>query len=84
MGHPHHPAWGCLIGTSLAHPVDQAEKMAEGTDLADIIRGPRFKEERLQIGMVAPNIVGEDIDGVKFELHDYRGKVTVLDFWGFW
>ena len=64
--------------------MDQAEKLAEGTDLADMIRGPRFKKERLQIGMVAPNIVGEDIDGVKFELHDYRGKVTVLDFWGFW
>lgn len=64
--------------------LDQAEKMAEGTWLADKIRGPRFKKERLQIGMVAPNIVGEDIDGVKFELQDYRGKVTVLDFWGFW
>ncbi|MFK7742561.1 MAG: hypothetical protein AB8H80_19775 [Planctomycetota bacterium] len=62
----------------------KAEKLAEGHWLADKIAGPRFKEERLQIGMVAPNIAGEDIDGVKFELADYRGKVVVLDFWGFW
>jgi len=62
----------------------QAEKLAEGTLLADKIAGPRFKEERLQIGMVAPDIVGEDLDGVKFKLSDYRGKVVVLDFWGFW
>ena len=61
-----------------------AEKLAEGTELADLIRGPRFKQERLQIGLEAPDIVGEDVDGVPFKLSDYRGKVVVLDFWGFW
>lgn len=67
-----------------ANLMQQAEKLAEGTLLADKIAGPRFKEERLQIGMIAPEIVGEDLDGVKFKLSDYRGKVVVLDFWGFW
>ena len=43
-----------------------------------------FKRERLQIGMVAPDIVGPDIDGVEFSLSDYRGKVVVIDFWGDW
>ena len=62
----------------------QAEKLAGNHWLADKIRGPKFVAEKLQIGLVAPNIVGEDIDGVKFELEDYRGKVVVLDFWGFW
>ena len=61
-----------------------AERLAAGTDLADRIAGPRFVEERLQVGMVAPDIVGEDLDGVPFRLRDYRGKVVVLDFWGFW
>jgi hypothetical protein len=32
----------------------------------------------------APEITGEDIDGVTFKLSDYRGKVVVLDFWGNW
>ncbi|MCA8976112.1 MAG: redoxin domain-containing protein [Planctomycetes bacterium] len=62
----------------------QAESLAAGTDLADRIAAPRFKQERLQIGMVAPEIEGTDPDGVAFKLSDYRGKVVVLDFWGFW
>lgn len=34
--------------------------------------------------MVAPNIVGVDADGKKFQLTDYRGKALVLDFWAEW
>ena len=37
-----------------------------------------------EIGNQAPEISGEDIDGVAFKLSDYRGKVVVLDFWGDW
>jgi cytochrome oxidase Cu insertion factor (SCO1/SenC/PrrC family) len=36
------------------------------------------------IGKVAPDIEGVDVDGKKFKLSDYRGKVVVLDFWGDW
>jgi hypothetical protein len=61
-----------------------AEKLAAGTVLADRIAAPRFQKERLQIGMAIPDIRGEDMDGVPFALSDYRGKVVVLDFWGFW
>jgi len=32
-------------------------------------------------GKRAPDIVGEDADGVQFKLSDYRGKVVLLDFW---
>lgn len=67
-----------------AELASQAEKLAGNHWLGDKIRGPKFKAEKLQIGLVAPNIAGEDIDGVKFQLEDYRGKVVVLDFWGFW
>jgi hypothetical protein len=37
-----------------------------------------------EIGNLAPEIEGEDIDGQRFKLSDYRGKVVVLDFWGHW
>ena len=37
-----------------------------------------------EVGMLAPEIEGEDLDGVPFKLSDYRGKVVVLDFWGHW
>ena len=43
-----------------------------------------FELRNLAIGRVAPDIVGQDVDGVAFKLSDYRGKVVVLDFWGFW
>jgi hypothetical protein len=38
----------------------------------------------LGIGKAAPEIAGEDIDGKKFKLSDYKGKVVLLDFWGHW
>jgi cytochrome oxidase Cu insertion factor (SCO1/SenC/PrrC family) len=38
----------------------------------------------LEVGNMAPEIDGEDIDGHRFKLSDYRGKVVVLDFWGHW
>jgi hypothetical protein len=36
------------------------------------------------VGRRAPEIVGEDIDGKKLRLSDFRGKVVLLDFWGNW
>lgn len=37
-----------------------------------------------KVGSPATNIIGDDIDGKEFKLSDYRGKVVMLDFWGFW
>jgi cytochrome oxidase Cu insertion factor (SCO1/SenC/PrrC family) len=37
-----------------------------------------------KVGEPAPEIKGEDVDGKEFALSDYKGKVVVLDFWGFW
>ncbi len=37
-----------------------------------------------QIGNIAPEIVGKDLDGKEFKLSDYRGKVVMLDFWAGW
>jgi hypothetical protein len=36
------------------------------------------------IGNIAIEIEGEDIDGKTFKLSEYKGKVVMLDFWGFW
>lgn len=35
-------------------------------------------------GEPAPEIAGEDMDGKPFTLSEYRGKVVLVDFWGFW
>jgi hypothetical protein len=52
--------------------------------LGQMAEGDLFELQHLQIGMTAPEIEGEDIDGEQFKLTDYRGKVVVLDFWGDW
>jgi len=38
----------------------------------------------LAIGKVAPEIVGEDLNGKPLKLSDFRGKVVMLSFWGTW
>jgi hypothetical protein len=40
--------------------------------------------EGLEVGNVAPEIEGKDSADKEFKLSDYRGKVVLLDFWGFW
>jgi hypothetical protein len=37
----------------------------------------------LSVGKTPPDIEGEDQDGKRFKLSDYRGKVVLLDFWSF-
>jgi len=40
-----------------------------------------FQIRHLAVGRVAPEIEGEDQDGKRFKLSDYRGKVVLLDIW---
>lgn len=47
-------------------------------------RGMLFELDRLQVGMLAPDFEAVDADGVAWKLSDYRGKVVIVDFWGFW
>ena len=46
--------------------------------------GQLFEYRNLSIGKKAPDIEGEDTNGDKFKLSDYRGKVILLDFWAHW
>ena len=43
---------------------------------------PPNDKSKLEVGQVAPDIVGADFEGVAFKLSDYRGQVVLLDFWG--
>lgn len=52
--------------------------------LGDAAKGDLFEMRTLGIGKAAPEIEGEDVDGKKFKLSDYKGKVVFLDFWGNW
>lgn len=55
-----------------------------GSTIADVASGDIFELQNLQIGAMAPDIDGEDTEGVRFRLSDNRGKVVLLKFWGDW
>jgi hypothetical protein len=66
---------------------DLSEKLQRDyaeTDAAKRARGEETRAVGLSVGMVAPDFTTKDADGNEFKLSDYRGKVVVLDFWGFW
>ncbi|MEE2882276.1 MAG: hypothetical protein VYD70_00965 [Planctomycetota bacterium] len=48
------------------------------------VKGDIFEMEHLQIGHMAPEIIGQTIAGNLMQLSAFRGKVVVLDFWGDW
>jgi hypothetical protein len=54
------------------------------TDVAREAQGFIYELKRLQIGMRAPEIVGTDVNEKEVKLSQFRGRVVVLDFWGFW
>ncbi|MBI1916144.1 MAG: redoxin domain-containing protein [Planctomycetes bacterium] len=51
------------------------------TTVGERAKSELFKLRHLAVGREAPDIEGEDQDGKRFKLSDYRGKVVLLDFW---
>ena len=54
---------------------------------ARISRDPEIAldaEVGFEVGDIAPPINGLDVNGVRFNLSNYRGQVVVLNFWGDW
>lgn len=58
-----------------------AQTAYRGKTLDDMM-GPLLSAMPFQVGKIAPEIVGPDMDEAEFKLSDYRGKIVVLDFWG--
>src|SRR5215813_5350022 len=58
-------------------------KLADGDMVAERAKAELFGIRNLRVGKEAPDIDGEDEDGKRFKLSDYRGKVVLLDFWSF-
>ena len=52
--------------------------------MKEIAEGALFEFDNLRIGMEAPEIEGDDLEGTSFKLSEYRGKVVALIFWGDW
>ena len=56
-------------------------KIPDGGTVGAKARAELFEIRHLSVGKEAPDIEGEDQDGKRFKLSDYRGKVVLLDFW---
>lgn len=67
-------------------PVGSGPVLAKGPNMGPGASGAAKGNSTigLNVGNIAPDIDGEDIDGQRFKLSDYRGKVVVIDFWGNW
>lgn len=56
----------------------------QGTNLASVAGPLLYEKQNLSVGKIAPEILGQDVDGKEFKLSDFRGKVVVIDFWADW
>jgi cytochrome oxidase Cu insertion factor (SCO1/SenC/PrrC family) len=66
-----------------------APSSGEGTNPTPVTLAPAPADDPnlpvgLEVGMRAPDFEAKDVEGKTFKLSDYRGKVVLLDFWGFW
>lgn len=73
------------VARALQTIIDELPKVKKGrSTYAELAKRELFDLTRLQVGQEAPDIIGNDLDGIEFQLSHYRGKVILLDFWGHW
>ncbi len=56
-------------------------KVPYGDTVAERVKTELYEIRFLSVGKTAPDIEGDDQDGKRFKLSDYRGKVVLLYFW---
>lgn len=59
-------------------------KQSESRSYADAASVFVFALENLAVGRPCPDFEALDAEGAGFRLSDYKGKVVLVDFWGFW
>jgi len=69
------------LGRQLA---DEVVATWPDSDEAVRLAGMLNARDTLVLGGTPANFTGKDVDGNEINLYDYRGKIVVIDFWGFW
>jgi len=59
-------------------------KLNDERSYADAASAFVFALENLALGKPCPDFAAVDAEGANFQLSDYKGKVVLVDFWGFW
>ena len=63
---------------------DYPDLKVGGQSVVATLKKKQKAASRFEIGKVAPETIGKDVDGNEMKLSDYRGKVVMFDFWGDW
>ncbi len=63
---------------------DELVKNFPDSKVVSRMNAKAFREQNLVAGKPVPDFAAKDIEGAEFKLSDYKGKVVLLDFWGFW
>jgi hypothetical protein len=58
-------------------------QLPDGDAVEERAKAELFALRNLSVGREVPDIEGQDQDGTRFKLSDYRGKVVLLDFWSY-
>lgn len=78
---------GLKSGASLERAKPHFRRAAEqyaATQFGTRARSRLFQLENLVVGKVVPDFSSPDAEGAEIKLSDYRGKVVLISFWGYW
>jgi thiol-disulfide isomerase/thioredoxin len=64
--------------------IDKYADIKHFTTLGEEAEQIRFELRNLGLGKTPPAVEGEDLDGKKLKLSEFRGKVTLVVFWAGW
>ncbi len=75
---------GAISVLAVACARDAGAPASGGAGPRAVATAPANAKVGREVGNLAPDFEAKDVEGQSFKLSDYRGKVVLLDFWGFW